>query len=46
MGSAFSRKFDPETDVGDLSGKIILVTGGKYVASFSLVYRAMFTLQF
>lgn len=29
MGSAFSTKFNPETDVGDLSGKVIVVTGGK-----------------
>ena len=31
MGALFSQSFNPETDVGDLKGKVILITGGKYV---------------
>lgn len=31
MGALLSQSFNPETDVGDLKGKVILVTGGKYV---------------
>lgn len=48
MGSAPSKKFHPETDIGDLSGKVILVTGGKSVVMVSsLVYvcRTHVTLQ-
>ncbi|KAI0790325.1 NAD-P-binding protein [Abortiporus biennis] len=28
MGSFFSKGFNPDTDVGDLNGKVIIVTGG------------------
>lgn len=34
MGTLFSKEFNPETDVGDLSGKVIIVTGGKWVFRF------------
>lgn len=29
MGSLFSTKFDPETDIANLDGKVVIVTGGK-----------------
>ena len=29
MGGFFSKSFNPEKDVPDLSGKVIIVTGGK-----------------
>ena len=29
--SFFSKSFDPATDLPDLSGKVVLITGGKYV---------------
>lgn len=29
----FSKSFNPTTDLPDLSGKVVLVTGGKYVAN-------------
>ncbi len=29
MGSFLSKAFNPEVDIGDLSGKVIVVTGGK-----------------
>lgn len=31
MGGLFSKTFNPEKDVPDLTGKVIIVTGGKYV---------------
>ena len=33
MGSFFSKSFDPATDVPDLKGKVVIVTGGKYVVA-------------
>jgi hypothetical protein len=29
MGNLFSRKFNPATDLVDLKGKVVIVTGGK-----------------
>ena len=31
MGSWFSKSWDPSTDIPDLSGKVIIVTGAKFV---------------
>ena len=32
------KKFDPDTDISDLSGKTILVTGGKITFRFDCPY--------
>ena len=37
MGSFLSRGFNPDTDLPDLTGKVILVTGGKCVWWIGLV---------
>ena len=37
MGSFLSRGFNPDTDLPDLTGKVILVTGGKCVWYLGLV---------
>jgi hypothetical protein len=29
MGGFFSKKFNPSTDLQDLTGKVAIVTGGK-----------------
>jgi len=34
MGSFASKAFDPEQDIPDLTGKVIIVTGGKYAFVF------------
>jgi len=34
FGFGFSGSFDPVKDIPDLSGKVILVTGGKYLLTF------------
>jgi hypothetical protein len=31
MGVYFSKKFDASEDLLDLTGKVVIVTGGKYV---------------
>lgn len=31
----FTKGFDPKTDLVDLNGKVVVVTGGKYVRTFS-----------
>ena len=41
MGTLFSKEFNPETDVGDLSGKVIIVTGGKWVFRFFFSFEFM-----
>ena len=37
MGTFASKTFNPEDDIPDLTGKVIIVTGGKYVALVSLL---------
>jgi hypothetical protein len=31
MGSYFSKSWDPSTGIPDLSGKVVIVTGAKFV---------------
>lgn len=31
MGSFLSSKFDPKADLVDMKGKVVVVTGGKFV---------------
>jgi hypothetical protein len=31
MGSWFSKAWNPSTDIPDLSGKVVIVTGAKFV---------------
>ncbi|KAI0333457.1 NAD-P-binding protein [Cubamyces sp. BRFM 1775] len=37
MGSFFSKSFDPATDVPDLKGKVVIVTGGNAGVGFATV---------
>ncbi|KAJ3475072.1 hypothetical protein NLI96_g12075 [Meripilus lineatus] len=37
MGALLSQSFNPETDVGDLKGKVILVTGGNSGIGFATI---------
>jgi hypothetical protein len=30
----FSKSFNPAVDLPDLSGKVVLITGGKYVTCY------------
>jgi len=39
FGFGFSGSFDPVKDIPDLSGKVILVTGGKFSLSFLSTYH-------
>ena len=33
MGLWFSKGWDPSTDIPDLSGKVVIVTGAKFVVN-------------
>jgi hypothetical protein len=33
MGSCFSKAWNPSTDIPDLSGKVVIVTGAKFVVN-------------
>jgi hypothetical protein len=33
MGSWFSKAWNPSTDIPDLSGKVVIVTGAKFVVN-------------
>ncbi|KAM5540685.1 hypothetical protein V8D89_005716 [Ganoderma adspersum] len=39
MGAFFSRRFNPDTDIPDLGGKVILVTGGNAGIGFAVIQR-------
>ncbi len=41
MGSYFSKSWDPSTGIPDLSGKVIIVTGAKFVHDPNEVYRVL-----
>jgi NAD(P)-dependent dehydrogenase (short-subunit alcohol dehydrogenase family) len=37
MGILFSKKFDPSTDLSDLKGKVVIVTGGNVGIGYSTI---------
>ncbi|KAI1792545.1 NAD-P-binding protein [Ganoderma leucocontextum] len=39
MGASFSRRFNPAADIPDLSGKVILVTGGNAGIGFAVIQQ-------
>ena len=36
-----SKDFNPEQDIPDLTGKVIIVTGGKYAFMFILLHSSL-----
>ena len=41
MGSSASKDFNPEQDIPDLTGKVIIVTGGKYAFVFIFLHSSL-----
>ena len=37
----FGKRFNPATDIPDLTGKVILVTGGKFMSIVSCTYHSV-----